>query len=101
MVSTPGENLKKEWGHKTFQCLEGDKITANRQLAARAICMAPGPAGHAICGERIVRGNGNANSGSMEAFEKFGAMCCSASKKNEHFCWAGCRRTADPPMVEC
>ena len=50
------------------------------------------------------------NSGSMEAFEKIGAMCerkTSGSpevrlpRKKEHFGWAGCRRTADPPVVEC
>ena len=88
MVSTPGEDLKKEREQEAFQCLEGDKITANRQLAARANCMAPGPAGHTICGERIVHGDGNANSGSMEAFEKIGAMCGSASKK-ERASWLG------------
>ena len=88
MVSTPGEDPKKEREQEASQLLEGDKITANRQLAARANCMAPGPAGHTICGERIVHGDGNANSGSMEAFEKIGAMCSSASKK-ERASWLG------------
>ena len=35
-----------------------------------------------------MHGDGNANSGSMEAFEKIGAMCSSASKK-EGASWLG------------
>ena len=83
MVSTPGEDPQEE-----SELLEGDKISANRQLAERANYMVQGPAGHTVCSERTVHGDGNANSGSMEAFEKIGAMCSSASKK-ERASWLG------------
>ena len=39
-VSTPGEDPKKEREQEESQMLEGDKITAYRQLAARANYMA-------------------------------------------------------------
>ena len=39
MVSTPGEDPKKEREQEESDLLDGDKITANRQLAARAIYM--------------------------------------------------------------
>ena len=75
MVSTPGEEPKKEREQEESQLLEGDKITANRQLAARANYVAPGPAGHTVFGERTVHVDDNANSGSMEEVGKIAAMC--------------------------
>ena len=89
MVSTPGEDPKKERDQEGSQLLEGDKITENRQLAARANYMAPGPSGHTICGERTVHGDGNAQQ--WEAWKqltRLGAMCSSASKK-ERASWLG------------
>ena len=55
MVSTPGEDPQEK-----SQLLEGDKITANRQLAARANYMVQGPAGHTVCCQRTVHVDGNA-----------------------------------------
>ena len=101
MVSTPGEDPKKEREQEEFPLLEGDKIIANRQIAARANYMAQGPAGHTVCGQRTVHVDGNANSGSMEAIEKIGRCVVRLPRKKEHLGWAGCRRTADPPVVEC
>ena len=39
------------------------------------------------------------NSGSMEAFERLGRCVVRLPRKKEHLGWAGCRRTADPPMA--
>ena len=58
--------------------MEGDKITANRQLAARANCTV----------KELCMWMAMPNSGGMEAFEKIGAMCSSASKK-ERTSWLG------------
>ena len=50
LENATGRDPKEEREQEASQWLEGDKITANRQLAARANCMAPGPAGHTVCG---------------------------------------------------
>ena len=47
-----------------------------------------GPAGHTVCVKELCMWMAMPNSGSMEAFEKIGAMCSSASKK-EGASWLG------------